>query len=502
MGKKFKVLVSIFLFCLLSQGVWALVFTARESAFTIDLPSSWEKVESPSDYLSLKNKSGATMRFVIIEDCFDRQCLEEIIDKEIKNLTKRNFKIINNGYTGEAVSETEFTTGDPFLSFDFTKQDMLFTAGYFLSGGKAYNVGVRGVPDTEAHYLLSFISPSPKEEVAEFQDDLQGNSASKLEAVEQSDLTEAENPNTLKEKPKIQTRTQQNPKLNLAHKKLNFIALILLLYFILWCGAFLFKTFFPSKILQQATNPNSPYPLQGKRLYGSPDLFLRLHDNLGNHYIATCSRWGDLLVLSGLGAVLFFSLLRFVFAVLASKEQGPSLLINVFYSLSYLFSACGGIIFLAGFVLNVVFPRKFLFYDSQGELLYKCVQKGFSFFYEQYFIVQQEGHIICKLTRKKFSILRIWKIFDSDKEIAEIKEQSIAKSLFRRIFGHLFGFFRTNYLIKAQMDSSGEIKSISKPATHFSVLLDKPQALPADIMLVFGAVLFMRDRDKSFPWLN
>ena len=308
MGKKLKVLVSILLFCLLTQGVWARVFKAKNNAFTIDLPSSWSEIEAPSDYLFLKNTSGATMRFVIIENCFDRQCLDEIIDKEIKNLTKRNFKIINNGYTGEAVSETEFTTGDPLLFFDFTKQNMLFTAGYFLSGSKAYNVGVRGIPDTEAHYLLSFISPVPKEEVADFQDDLQSSKATKIEIVEQSDLTEAENNNSLKEKPKIQSRGQVNPKFNVSHKTLKVIVIILLLYFMLWGGALLFKTLFPSKMMQNVTNPNSPYPLQGKRLYGSPDLFLRLHNNLGYHYIATCSRWGDLLVLSGLGAVLFFTL--------------------------------------------------------------------------------------------------------------------------------------------------------------------------------------------------
>ena len=119
MGKKLKVLVSIFLFCLLSQGVWALVFTAKDDAFTIDLPSSWEKVES-QDYLSLKNTSGATMRFVMISDCFDRKCLDKIIDKEIKDLTKRNFQIIKNEYTGDIIRETEFSTGDPLLSFDFT----------------------------------------------------------------------------------------------------------------------------------------------------------------------------------------------------------------------------------------------------------------------------------------------------------------------------------------------------------------------------------------------
>ena len=157
MGKIFKVLVNVFLLCLLSQGVWALVFTAKDNAFTIDLPSTWSKVETP-DYLFLQNKSGATMRFVTIKDCFDRQCLESIVEKEVKDLTKRNFKIIKDEYSGEFIRETEFSTGDPLFSFDFTKQNLLFTAGYFLSGGKAYNVGVRGIPYKVASCIWSISS--------------------------------------------------------------------------------------------------------------------------------------------------------------------------------------------------------------------------------------------------------------------------------------------------------------------------------------------------------
>ena len=501
MHKKIKVLVSVFLLCLLSQGVWARVFAAKDKAFTIDLPSTWSEVDNPTDFLFLKNKSGATMRFVIINDCFDRQCLDKIVEKEIKDLTKRKFNIITNDYSGETINETGFTTGDPLLTFDFTKQNMLFTAGYFLSGGKAYNVGVRGIPPTEAHYLLSFISPVPKDEVASLEDSVP-TQATTLEDVQQSDLLEGENTNTLQEKPKIQAQKKQNPKLKLSQKTLQISVLVLLCYFMLWLGTFVYKSLFPSKISLPVSNPNSPYPLQGKRLYGSPDLFLRLHDNLGNHYIATGTRWGGLFVISGLIAALFFSFARLVFVVISLKAQHPILLVNVFYSLSYLFSACGLVVFFAGVILNLVFAYKFLFYNSEGELLYRCVQKGFSFFYEQYFIVNKEGKILCKLTRKNFSFLRTWKIFDADKEIAQIKEKSIVKALFRRILGHLFGFLRTDYLVKAQMDSSGEIKSVSSAAAQFSLSLDKPQALPADIMLVFSAVLFMRDRDKSFPWIN
>jgi hypothetical protein len=505
MYKKFKVLITVLLLCLISQGVWARVFKAKNNAFTIDLPSSWSEIEAPTDYLYLKNTSGATMRFVIIENCFDRQCLETIVEKEIKDLTKRKFTIIKDEYSGEFVRETSFSTQDPLLSFDFTKQNMLFTAGYFLSGGKAYNVGVRGIPYTEASYLLSFISPVPKETVPELQQDSsqKESQSNKLESIEQSDLLETEESIVqFEEKPKIQAGKKENPQLSLSEKTLKYIVCIFVCYLMLWGGAFFYKTFFPSKLKLNNTNPNSPYPLQGKRLYGSPDLFLRLHDNLGNHYIATATRWSSLFVMGGLFAFILFSLARLIFAIFALKATSPSLLINTFYSLSYLLSACGFIILVFGIVLNLVFPYKFLVYDSQGEILYKCVQKGFSLLSEQYFIATKDGQILCKVIRKNFSLLRTWKIFDVDKEIAEVKEKSVIKSLLRRIFGHLFGIFRTNYLIKAQMDSKGEIKSASTVAAKFSLLLDKPQAIPVDIMLVFSAVLFLRDRDKSFPWIN
>ena len=516
MGKKLKVLVSIFLFCLLSQGVWALVFTAKEEAFTIDLPSSWEKVES-QDYLSLKNTSGATMRFVMISDCFDRQCLEKIVDKEIKDLTKRNFQIIKNEYTGDIIRETEFSTGDPLLSFDFTKQDMFFTAGYFLSGGKAYNVGIRGVPDTEAYYLLSFISPQPKQETEEssstYEESTLTSQATKLETVEQSDLLNIESSPKKEEKPKIQITKQQvakvplkqvknNPKVKPLQIILRVVTIIAILYVLILIGAFIYKLFSKKKEDIQNTNPNSPYPIQGKRLYGSPDLFLRLHDNLGNHYIATCTRWGGLFAFCGLLVVIFFSLMRLVCAIIVLQQNHPSLIVNTLYSISYLFTACGLVVFIFGVILNILFPYKYQVYDSKGKLLFKCIQKGLSLLSEKYFITTREGHVICKLTRRNFVLLRTWKIFDIDKEIAEIKEKSILKAILRLIFGHLLGILRADYTIKAQMDSSGDIKSASKLATQFNVSLDKPQAISADIMLVFSAVLFLRDRDKIFPWVN
>ncbi len=516
MGKFLKVLVSVFLFCLLSQGVWALVFTAKDEAFTIDLPSSWEKVESP-DYLSLRNKSGATMRFVMISDCFDRQCLEKIVDKEIKDLTKRNFQIIKNEYTGDIIRETEFSTGDPLLSFDFKKQDMLFTAGYFLSGGKAYNVGIRGVPDTEAYYLLSFISPLPKQETEEltavYEEDVLTSQATKLEAVEQIDLLEGKTDSKTEEKSKIQKTKQQiakvsshkikdTPKLKLLKTILKIVICIGLFYILVFLVSLIYRIFVKNKEIVQNTNPNSPYPIQGKRLYGSPDLFLRLHDNLGNHYIATCTRWGSLFAFCGLLATIFFSLIRLVCAIITLQNTHPSLIVNTLYSVSYLFSACGLIFFVFGIISNVLFPYKYQLYDSKGTLLFKCVQKGLSIFSEKYFITTKDGHIIGKLVRRNFMPLRTWKIFDIDKEIAEIKERSILRALLRLILGHMLGILRADYIIKAQMDSSGEIKSAVKLATIYNVSLDKPQALSSNIMLVFSAVLFLRDRDKIFPWVN
>lgn len=529
MGKKIKVLVSLFLFCLLTQGVWALVFTAKDEAFTIDLPSTWEQIES-QDYLSLKNTSGATMRFVMISDCFDRACLDKIVDKEIKDLTKKNFQIIKNEYTGDIIRETEFSTGDPLLSFDFTKQDMLFTAGYFLSGGKAYNVGIRGIPDTEAYYLLSFISPLPKQETEEISADYEEVSitspATKLEVVEQTDLLETRTAKEAEAKPKIQVKQpkksdnvsvsaspkllkqiqqiQSNPKLKSLKIILNAVIFIIFFYALVFLVALIYRIFVKNKEKVENTNPNSPYPLQGKRLYGSPDLFFRLHDNLGNHYIATCTRWGGLFAFGGLLAVIFFSLIRLACTIITLQSVHPStsLILNTLYSVSYLFSACGLVFFVFGIILNILFPYRYQLYDSKGTLLFKCVQKGFSVLSEKYFITTKDGHIICKLIRKNFMPLRTWKIFDVNKEIAEIKERSVGKALLRLIFGHMLGILRSDYIIKAQMDSSGNIKSASKLGTKFNVSLDKPQAISADIMLVFSAVLFLRDRDKIFPWVN
>ena len=113
---------------------------------------------------------------------------------------------------------------------------------------------------------------------------------------------------------------------------LKVVAGIILFYVLVFFVALIYRIFVKNKENTQNTNPNSPYPMQGKRLYGSPDLFLRLHDNLGNHYIATCTRWGSLFAFCGLVAVIFFSVIRLVCAIITLQSNQLSLIINTLYS--------------------------------------------------------------------------------------------------------------------------------------------------------------------------
>jgi hypothetical protein len=153
-------------------------------------------------------------------------------------------------------------------------------------------------------------------------------------------------------------------------------------------------------------------------------------------------------------------------------------------------------------MLNLFFGYKYFFYSDKGALVFKCVQKGFHLFKEEYIVADSRSAVMFKLKRRKYSLLRQWTIYNNETVIAEIKENSLPRALARMAFGHLCGFLRANYDITGRFDSVGAVRSYSRVFTYFRSEIDKPDAVESDTILIAVAVIFMRDMDKCHPWFN
>ena len=109
------------------------------------------------------------------------------------------------------------------------------------------------------------------------------------------------------------------------------------------------------------------------------------------------------------------------------------------------------------------------------------------------------------------NILRFFENFENDdttwideinEQIATIKESSFLKAFARKLFGHLGGTLRTNYLIEGKNESKGSILSFRKATTNFQIDIDKPQAFSPSALLTASAVIFTKNRDKFYPWFD
>ena len=107
-----KYLFAVLFSAVLSGSAAAVVFSSSDNAFTVDLPSSWQKADSGDAVLSLKRDS-ATMKIMQIKGCGKKDCLNKEVNRELESIKSKKFKVLENSYTGEVIKKTEFSTGDP-----------------------------------------------------------------------------------------------------------------------------------------------------------------------------------------------------------------------------------------------------------------------------------------------------------------------------------------------------------------------------------------------------
>lgn len=532
-----------------AQGVWGAAFTSSDGVFTLDLPAGWTRVTTPSATTVLALRKDTASIDIKAISCTNETCLDERINRDLAEVKSKKMTVITNTYTGEEIKHIEFSTGEPlyYISFFTSKND--FSAGYFLINEHAYSILAKNITYAEADLLFSFFSPASMEDplknldqMPEVEVDHNSPLSYETEALPEVEVESIEAPILQEDDPQVQLSAQANANMEkqpaknssffqkLKRKLRRFrihtlvsprmppylrslghifdgLVVLLFLYFCIWFAALALRLF--KGPMQEADGTSSTtsgaYPIKTKRLYGTPALILRTKDNRGNVLIAAGSRWNSICVCFGLSTLVITIL---ILAITSIAEQTKllslsSLTYSTIYSSCSLIIPLGFLLILTGIIWGLLILREVTLFDRKGKKAAAIVQKGFPLFYEKYDIYFANSKDSLHLLRKRFSLLRHWSVIGEDKQVLfTVVERNLKKSILRRLFGHLWGFLRTDYDIIGPQDFTGALDNTHTLFNTFVCNVNRPYVLSARDAAAITALVSLRDRDKWYPWFN
>lgn len=510
----------------------AAAFVSSDKQFTIDLPSGWSMARKPvaGAVLSVV-KGNARIDIKKVPDCQTESCIEQKTQKDLLDVKSKKMQIIANSYTGEQIKRIDFTTGEPFFYISFFTPKNDFSAGYFLIGQNAYSVLAKDLSYAQTDLIFSFISPTqpgkPSKNLpsgGSIEIDTMDSRAYDIEAAPAVAEEELIQPDSLQRVQAVSQPTSATSPLDkyiAALKKYTLIThnmppyiqqlgpifdlfiLLVLLYLSIQLLALIVRIFVPAYQDTAPVNPNSPYPIKFRRLYGTPSLIFRARDNQGNTLLSLTSRWDSLFLFGGITLIIGAGLVMAGTGILEKTQLIPlsGFTCNSIYSAVSLVIPLGIVILICGALWSSLIMRQFTLYDKQGQKAVQVMQRGFGFLTESYLVFFVKSKEALLLERRRFSCLRHWKVLDKEHNVlAEIQETSLWRALLRKLTGHLWGMLRASYVVTGPMESTGTITNARAMFNRFTCQIDKPQAISSRDLLVATLVLNIRDRDKWYPW--
>ena len=445
-------------------------------------------------------------------------------------------QVVGNSYTGEEIKRIEFATGEPFFYISFFSSKNDFSSGYFLIGKQAYSILAKDLTYAQTDLIFSFISPIQKAQPApanispvspvQVEVNLTDKRAYDIDALpavaEETLALPAPEPDTAADTVQPSAAKPAADKPAVTHKRIRtlvthnmppyikqlghgFDALVGLLfaYLLLQAAALLIHFFIKAKAPAGQVNPNSPYPIKFRRLYGTPSIIFRARDNQGNTLISLSSRWDSLFLFGGIILIIAAGLAMAVTGILETTRLiGLSAMTyNMIYSAVSLIIPLGFVIFICGVLWSLLVLRQFSLFDSKGQKAVYVLQRGFGLKKECYVVYFAKSKEVLLLERKRFSLLHRWQVLDNERHVlAHIEETRPVLAVLRKFTGHLWGMLRASYRITGPMDSTGLITNARQAFNQFTCHMDKPQAVSARNLLVAALIINIRDRDKWYPW--
>ncbi len=524
------------------------LFTAEDDSLSIDMPAGWTRISDLPERGILSVKKGEARLDIKTIDCATESCLDRMINNDIAEVKSRQMTVIKNSYTDEEIKHLELSTAEPFYYISFYSPKNDFSAGYFLINGKGYSVLAKNVTYAEADLLFAAISPLgqinaplPVEEQDIGQMDIfhaydtQALPSVSVETLEDNDLSTSTKSSkdlqtsqtlvpdmpaskwskrlqAIKEKSKnfgkrIFSYTLVSPRMSPFFRELghgfDVLMLLITLFAIAWIGTGIARIFIPAKSIETVANPQSFYPIELQRLYGTPSIIFRARDNQGNILTALATRWDALIMFTGIVLILAALILMAATSIGEHLHMVASRSAGTIYDISSLALPLGFVILFCGIVWEQISLTEITLFDQKGKKTAVILQKGYSLTQENYQIFFARSNELLLTQRKRFSLCRTWKLMSKDRiEFASITERNPKLALARMCCGHLWGLLRADYDITGAMESRGTLENKHALFNQLVCNLDKPEAVNARDLLAISLLISIRDRDKWYPWFN
>ena len=277
---------------------------------------------------------------------------------------------------------------------------------------------------------------------------------------------------------------------------------IFLIAIVLSAGALGYRAFAGKAPAAPEANPvpGSLFPFRVERRYFSFPIVFDIQDAAGQQYRAVSYRVPALLL--GTGVVGYF-LLKALVQLLVFAGIDLNTLPEIALLAIVRVLALVNILMFVGILLSVFFRKKLKVYDPSGNLLFDVCQKRLTFASQYFLIRDAAGNELGKMKRVGFILIRRrWQLLGAeDKVLLDIREDSAARALARRLLGHLWGLLRTNYLITGENSATGEIKRDWSIWNRYTLNVQGLGSVP-DPRLVMATSLFVDiiDPDRWHPW--
>ncbi|HUT85714.1 MAG TPA: hypothetical protein VMW66_02625 [Elusimicrobiales bacterium] len=403
---------------------------------------------------------------------------------------------------------------------DFEFENTSYTNCYFGFEGNYYSCKGLNIPRTTKINILSSISPKEKEEpqavLAQEQivptekepapqkevlgDEQLSTSESKpqpSEGVEDPSATVKED-TVLLEKLKEKLSDFTLPE---GTKEKSIFVLIILGSFLIL--TMIVKSLFPRRPLPpDLSDGKTGYPIKFDRVYFNLSRVYAFTSKVSRTHIATKYRRNFTLILSSFIFVFaVYPLLKYVY----HNHLPHNVNTSAFYLNALIAIFALALLFiLIAFLRGLFVTSKIVVRDKKERIL--CIARKRHFLLNlidtEIYVRDARGKLMATFTRFKLNPLKCWKLMSWDKNAAvTMRETSVARSIFRRLFGHCWGALRADYNLTVGGKKVGQLLRLNKASNEFALDAKITRVDPL-VVAVLAICADTYSPDRWHPWFS